>query len=77
MFDHLRSRLHHPVPLRFLLLGWLDTRFNFLSYAQKLNYDTVPKPAYGYCLLQAALLARRLDTTASLRSSSAWLEVTG
>ena len=60
MFDYLRSRIHHPVPLRFLLLGWLDSRFNFLPYAQKLNYDSIARPAYGYCLLQAALLAKRL-----------------
>ena len=60
MFDYLRSRLHHPVPLRFLLLSWLDTRFNVLRYAQKLNYHSIDRPAYGYCLLQAALLAKKL-----------------
>ena len=60
MFDYLRARLHHPVPMRFLLLGWLDTKFDFLSYEQKLNYDSIARPAYGYCLLQAALLAKKL-----------------
>jgi hypothetical protein len=60
MFDYLRSRLHEPVPLRFLLLSWIDSRFDVLPYLRKLDYATIPKPAYGYSVYQAAQLARKL-----------------
>jgi hypothetical protein len=60
MFDYLRSRLREPVPFRFLLLSWIDSRFNVLPYLKKLNYGTIEKPAYGYSVYQAAQLARTL-----------------
>src|SRR5687767_6416052 len=60
MFDYLRSRLHEPVPFRFLLLSWIDSRFNVLPYLKKITYGTIEKPAYGYSLYQAAQLARKL-----------------
>ncbi len=60
MFDYLRSRLHEPVPLRFLFIAWMDDRFNILPYLTKLDYGTIAKPVYGYSLYRAALLARKL-----------------
>ncbi|MQA67534.1 MAG: hypothetical protein GEU76_16800 [Alphaproteobacteria bacterium] len=52
--------LAEAVPLRFVALRALDRRLNFLSYASKLNYGVVERPHYGHCLLQAALIARKL-----------------
>ncbi len=52
--------LSEPVPLRFLLLRALDRRFDFLGYRWKLNLGSLPYPEYGYGLLNAALLAKRL-----------------
>lgn len=55
------SRLiDEPWPLRFLLLRFLDRRFDFLSYPAKLNLGVVDRPQYGHCLLKAAELARKL-----------------
>jgi hypothetical protein len=53
--------LDTPIPLRFLILRHLDRRFDFLQYPAKLNYNTIDRPYYGHCLLQAALLARKLE----------------
>jgi hypothetical protein len=60
MFDYLRSRITEPIPLRFLVVSWLDSRFNLLSYPEKLNHSTIEKPVYGYSVLHAATLARKL-----------------
>jgi hypothetical protein len=63
MFDYWRGRIHQPIPLRLLLLSWLDTKFDFLTYPQKLNHETVARPAYGHCLLQSAMVAKKLGHT--------------
>jgi hypothetical protein len=52
--------LAEPVPARFLALRKLDKTFDFLSYPQKLRWQTVERRQYGYPLLQAARLAREL-----------------
>jgi hypothetical protein len=60
MMRRVRSLLREPVPLRFLVLQWLDRHFDLLKYRAKLDFDTIDRPHYGHCLLQAALLARKL-----------------
>jgi hypothetical protein len=49
-----------PIPFRYLVLRYLDRRLDLLSYADKLRWNIVDRPHYGYCLLQSARLARRL-----------------
>ena len=56
----LQRVLAEPVPARFLLLRFLDRRFDLLDYRWKLNLGSLPYPHYGYCLLAAAELARAL-----------------
>lgn len=60
MNTRLLQLLTDPLPLRLLALRYLDRRFNFLSYRAKLNYNAIDRAHYGHCLLQAALLARKL-----------------
>ena len=38
----------------------LDRKLGFLGYRAKLNYRSIDRSHYGHCLLQAALLARKL-----------------
>jgi hypothetical protein len=52
--------LAEPIPARFIALRVLDRKFDFLSYPQKLRWQTVERRQYGYPLLQAARLARKL-----------------
>lgn len=54
------SKFAEPVPLRFLILRWLDRRLNFLEYRGKLNYGVLDRPHFGHCLLKSAVLARKL-----------------
>src|SRR5262249_20380511 len=60
MMTTLRWLFSTPIPLRFLILRSLDRRFDLLRYPTKLKYNTIHRPYYGHCLLQAALLARKL-----------------
>lgn len=60
MSSRLQRLLEDPMPIRLLVLGYLDRRLNFLSYRTKLNYSAIDRPHYGHCLLQAALLAKKL-----------------
>ncbi len=60
MFGSVLRALAEPLPLRFLALRFLDRRLNFLDYRWKLNLGSLDYPHYGYCLLSAAMLARRL-----------------
>src|SRR5215207_985617 len=60
-FKLLRSAFFaRPVPTRIHLLRLLDRAFDVLSYEHKLLYNTLDRPHYGYGLLKAAELARRL-----------------
>jgi hypothetical protein len=52
--------LANPIPIRLRALRFLDRRFDFLPYQAKLNYNIIERPHYGHCLLQAALLAKKL-----------------
>jgi hypothetical protein len=59
MKSKLRWLLTEPAPVRtsiLRLLGYL----NCLSYPQKLQNSLIDRPHYGHCLLQSALLARKL-----------------
>jgi hypothetical protein len=56
----LRRLLTDPLPLRHIALRFLDRRLNFLPYPMKLNLSSIDRPHYGYGLLEAAKLARKL-----------------
>lgn len=60
MLERILEKLDEPVPFRFLVLRWLDRRIDFLNYRRKLNYGVLERPHFGHCLLQAAMLARKL-----------------
>jgi hypothetical protein len=49
-----------PIPARVHLLRLIDRKFDVLSLENKLLYNTIERPYYGYGLLRAAELARRL-----------------
>ncbi len=49
-----------PVSSRVLLIRALDRRFDFLRYPTKVRLGSIDRPHYGYGLLQAASLARKL-----------------
>src|SRR6185312_2919376 len=59
-FRQIRHAMREPVPGRFLLLRWLDRHLNLVSYSTKLEIGSIDRPQYGYGLLSAANLARRL-----------------
>lgn len=56
----LQRLLEQPDPLRFVVLRFLDRRFDFLGYREKLKLGVIERPQYGYGLLKAAELARKL-----------------
>ncbi len=60
MLKDLVGVLAEPVPMRFLVLRLLDKGLGFLSYKDKIRYNSVDRPHYGYGVHQAALLARKL-----------------
>ena len=53
--------LGEPVPARFLVVRALDSVFNFLSYEAKLGVRSITRSQYGFGLLHAGRLAKRLD----------------
>jgi len=59
--------LADPMPIPSRALRFLDRRFNFLPYRAKLNYNIIERPHYGHCLLQAALLAKKLGHSSARR----------
>ncbi len=64
MLSRLRQALREPVPLRFLLLRWLDRHLDLFSYSTKLEIGSIERPHYGHGVLHAALLAKRLGHSA-------------
>jgi hypothetical protein len=50
-----------PIPARYLLIRALDRRFGIVkAYRRKLDYGTIDRAHYGHCMLQSAMLARKL-----------------
>jgi hypothetical protein len=50
-----------PIPARYLLIRALDRRFGIVkTYQRKLDYGTIDRAHYGHCMLQSAMLARKL-----------------
>jgi hypothetical protein len=50
-----------PIPARYLLIRALDRRFGIVkTYRRKLDYGTIDRAHYGHCMLQSAMLARKL-----------------
>jgi len=60
MLSEFRASLREPVPLRFLALRWMARRFGLFSYLTKLQLGAVEYAWYGYPMLHAAWLARKL-----------------
>jgi hypothetical protein len=55
------SRLaFYPLPLRVLLLRVALRKFGWFSYSTRLALDAVVRPNYGFCLYNAAALAKAL-----------------
>lgn len=63
MLVGLREALREPVPLRFLIMRWLDRRFGLFTYQTGLELGSVDRAWYGYPLLHAAWVARKLGHT--------------
>jgi hypothetical protein len=53
-------QLLHPLPLRVRLARLFVERLPIGSYPERLALDLVPRPHYGFCLYNAALLAAAL-----------------
>lgn len=60
MLSSLRAALREPIPFRFLILRWLDRRFGLFAYLTRLELGSVDYAWYGYPLLHAAWLAKKL-----------------
>jgi hypothetical protein len=60
MFKKLHELFRTAFPLRHCVVRFLDRRLDFLPYPLKLNYGSIERPWYGYCLLHAAKLAQKL-----------------
>jgi hypothetical protein len=60
MKDTLLKILMSPQPLRAALTRRLIKEFSLFSYAYRLSIGAVDRPNYGYCIFQAARLARLL-----------------
>jgi hypothetical protein len=50
----------YPLPLRVLLLRVLLRKSGWLRYSTRLELDAVHRPQYGFCMYNAAALARAL-----------------
>jgi hypothetical protein len=58
--DLLLKALAYPSPIRPVLARKIIKKFSMFSYIDRLLIGAVDRPHYGYCLLQAAKLARSL-----------------
>ena len=59
--DILFKILTHRTPLRLVLARKLIEKFSLFSYEDRLSIDAIDRPNYGYCIFQAARLARLLN----------------
>ena len=60
MLSRFRAALREPIPLRFLILRWLDRRFGLFAYLTGLELGSLDYAWYGYPLLHSAWLAKKL-----------------
>ncbi len=60
MLSRFRAALREPIPLRFLVLRWLDRRFGLFAYLTRLELGSLDYAWYGYPLLHSAWLAKKL-----------------
>jgi hypothetical protein len=58
--DVLVKLLSYPLPLRLTLARRIINRLSLLSYQDRLAIGAIDRPHYGYCIFQAAKLARSL-----------------
>jgi hypothetical protein len=63
MLSKIRAALREPIPLRFLILRWLDRRLGLFAYLTKLELGSLDYAWYGYPMLHAAWLAKKLGHT--------------
>jgi SAM-dependent methyltransferase len=61
MKDLLLRVLTHPLPLRSVLTRKIVKRLSLLSYEDRLILGALDRPHYGYCIYQAAKLAKLLN----------------
>src|SRR4051794_28712639 len=50
----------HKVPVRTKLSREIARRFKLFPYETRIEHSAIDRPHYGYCVLQAAKLAKRL-----------------
>jgi len=60
MSEMLFKALTHRTPIRVALARHFIKQFSLFSYEQRLTIGAVDRPNYGYCIFQAARLARLL-----------------
>src|ERR1700722_17129718 len=59
--DILLQALVHRTSLRSALARRLIKKFSLFSYEKRLSIEAVDRPHYGYCIFQAARLAKSLN----------------
>jgi hypothetical protein len=59
MMDKLQRLSHEAAPIRYLFKK-LAAKVPFIPYSVKAGFEALDRPHYGYCVLQAASLARKL-----------------
>jgi hypothetical protein len=60
LLSNLRRWFLEPDPARIIALRLLDKTFGFLDYETRLKIGSIDRAVYGYGLLEAAKLARRI-----------------
>jgi hypothetical protein len=61
MKDALLKIFTHPLPLRSVLATRIIKYFSLFSYEERVSIGGIDRPHYGYCIFQAARLARLLN----------------
>lgn len=60
MFEIFEGVLFYPLPLRVVILREILKRLSIVRYKKRLQYGAVPRTHYGYCIYNAAQLAKKL-----------------
>jgi hypothetical protein len=61
MKDVLLKIFAYPLPLRVALARWVIKQFSLFSYEERVSIGAIDRPHYGYCIFQAARLAKLLN----------------